>query len=195
MMANTVFYLKALPLFHLCQLSCDELSVKASSLEFEKDKLVDPVSALEITCSDLHNEVMGYKLFKEQIEAVQDMQVKVLSDRVAELDAKLMRVALYLDKEFYPHYLTTIAGRRWILSRGLRLVVMKFLQSPEYLSALGGVIGRAIDKGIQDGFAAGIDHGKAGRVLTEVAAYDPTVEANYVAAVNALRAVDFLFLA
>ncbi|GKC16711.1 hypothetical protein Tco_1013493 [Tanacetum coccineum] len=52
------------------QLSCDELSVKASFLEFEKDKLVDQVSALETTCSDLRNEVMGYKLFKEQIEAV-----------------------------------------------------------------------------------------------------------------------------
>ncbi|GJY64812.1 hypothetical protein Tco_0466272, partial [Tanacetum coccineum] len=54
-------------------LSCDELSVKASSLEFEKDKLVDQVSALETTCSDLRNEVMGYKLLKEQIEAVQDV--------------------------------------------------------------------------------------------------------------------------
>ncbi|GJR95721.1 hypothetical protein Tco_0267895 [Tanacetum coccineum] len=51
------------------QLSCDELSVKASSLEFEKDKLFDQVSALETTCSDLRNEVMGYKLFKEQIKA------------------------------------------------------------------------------------------------------------------------------
>ncbi|GJW50305.1 hypothetical protein Tco_0091656 [Tanacetum coccineum] len=54
------------------QLSCDELSVKASSLEFEKDKLIDQVSALETTCSGLRDEVMGYKLFKEQIEAVQD---------------------------------------------------------------------------------------------------------------------------
>ncbi|GKF39040.1 hypothetical protein Tco_0119101, partial [Tanacetum coccineum] len=145
------------------QLSCDELSVKASSLEFEKDKLVDQVSALETTCSDLRNEAIWYKLFKDQIEAVQDVQVKVLSDRVAELDAKLMRMALHLDEEFYPHYLTTIAGRRWILSCGLRLVVMKCLQSPKYLAALGGVIGRPIDKGIQDGLVADIDHGKVGR--------------------------------
>ncbi|GKC50836.1 hypothetical protein Tco_1073581 [Tanacetum coccineum] len=130
----------------IVKLSCDELSVKASSLEFEKDKL-------------------------EQIEVVQDVQVKVLSDRVAELDAELMRMALHLDEEFYPRYLTTIATRRWILSRGLRPV------------------------GIHDGLVAGIDHGKAGCVLAEVAAYDPAAEANYVVAVNALRAVDFPFLA
>nr|GEX10840.1 hypothetical protein [Tanacetum cinerariifolium] len=152
------------------QLSCDELSVKASSLDFEKDKLV---SALETTCLDLRNEVMG----------------------VAELDGELIRMALHLDEEFYPCYLTTIAGRRWILSRGLRLVVMKCLQSSEYLAALRGVIGRAIDKGTQDGLMASIDHGNAGRVLAEVFAYDPTAQANYVAAVNALRVVDFPFLA
>ncbi|GKB78272.1 hypothetical protein Tco_0945167 [Tanacetum coccineum] len=121
------------------QLSCDELSVKASSLEFEKEKLVDQVSALETTCSGLY------------------------------LDAELMRMALHLDEEFYPCYLTTIAGQKWILSRRLRLVVMKCLQSPEYLAALGGAIG--------------------------FAAYDPATEENYVAAVNALRAVDFPFLA
>ncbi|GJS39060.1 hypothetical protein Tco_0564103 [Tanacetum coccineum] len=146
-------------------LSCDELSVKASFLEAERDRLVVQVSLLEGTCFELHDEVSGYKLFKEQIKAVQDEQVKVLT------------------------------GRRWIFGRGLRLVVMKCLQSPEYLVALGGAIGCAIDKGMQDGLATGIDHGKARRGLVDVAAYDPSTEANYVSAVNALRAVDFPLLA
>ncbi|GJT89758.1 putative reverse transcriptase domain-containing protein [Tanacetum coccineum] len=168
------------------QLSYDELSVKASSLEFKKDKLIDQVSALETTCFGLRDEVMGYKLFKKQIEVVQDAQVKVLSDRVVELDADLMRMALYLDEEFYPRCLTTVASQSWILSCRLRFAVMKCLQSPKYLADLGGVIGYAIDKGIQDGLAAGIDHGKARQVLAEVAAYNPAVEANYVVAVNAL---------
>ncbi|GKF30704.1 hypothetical protein Tco_0100502, partial [Tanacetum coccineum] len=98
-------------------------------------------------------------------------------------------------EEFYPRYLTTIAGRRWILGRGLKLIVMKCLQSPKYLAALGGVIGRAIDKGMQDGLTAGIDHEKAERGLVDVAAYNPSTEANYISAINALRAVDFPLLA
>nr|GEV93957.1 hypothetical protein [Tanacetum cinerariifolium] len=64
------------------QLSYDELSINASTLDFEKEKLVDQISQLE-----------------------------VLSDKVAELDADLIRMALHLDEEFYPWYLTTIAGQ------------------------------------------------------------------------------------
>ncbi|GJZ12981.1 hypothetical protein Tco_0548211 [Tanacetum coccineum] len=167
-------------------LSCDELSVKAFSLKAERDRLDGQVSLQEGTCFELCDEVSGYKLFKEQIETVQDEQVKVLSDKVAELDAELLGMALHIDEEFYPHFFTTIAGRRWILGRDLRLMVMKCLQSPGYLGALGRAIGPAIDKGMQDGLAAGIDHGKDKRGLVDVDAYDPSAEANYVSDVNAL---------
>ncbi|GJX12005.1 hypothetical protein Tco_0201864, partial [Tanacetum coccineum] len=87
----------------------------------KKDKLIDQASTLEGTCSGLRDEVAG-------------------------LDADLMETALHLDEEFYPRYLTTIAGRRWILGHGLKLAVMKCLQSPKYLVALRGAIGRAINK-------------------------------------------------
>ncbi|GKF14568.1 hypothetical protein Tco_0056030, partial [Tanacetum coccineum] len=40
-----------------------------------------------------------------------------------------------------------------------------------------------------------IDHGKAGRGLVDVAAYNPSAEANFYFAMNALRAVDFPLLA
>ncbi|GKG16703.1 hypothetical protein Tco_0361660 [Tanacetum coccineum] len=55
---------------------------------------------------------------------------------------------------------------------------------------LGGAIGCAIEKGMQDGLAAGIDHGKAGRVLADVSAYNPSTKANYLAAVNDLFSVE-----
>nr|GEX80110.1 hypothetical protein [Tanacetum cinerariifolium] len=49
-------------------------------------------------------------------------------------------------------------------------------------AALGKVISLAIDKGIQEGLEVGIEHGRVGRSLSEVAAYDFEVEAAYVAA-------------
>ncbi|GJU34401.1 hypothetical protein Tco_1182755 [Tanacetum coccineum] len=134
------------------------------------------------------------KAAREHIEAVRDEQIKVLSDSVAKLDSDLMGMDVHLDEEFYPCFLTTIAGWRWIISRGFRLAVMKCLQSPEYVAALGAAIGLAIDKGMQTGLVAGIDHGKDGRGLAEVAAYDPSVKERYVSALLALRNLDFNFL-
>ncbi|GKB95399.1 hypothetical protein Tco_0981536 [Tanacetum coccineum] len=72
------------------QLSCDELSIKADSLESERDGLVDLVSLLEGTCSRFRD------------------QVKIFSDHVAELDSELMGMAVHLDEEFYPRFLTTM---------------------------------------------------------------------------------------
>nr|GEU36200.1 hypothetical protein [Tanacetum cinerariifolium] len=119
------------------ELSCDELSVKSASLESQIDAFTDQVSLLETTCSRLYDQVFGYELFKERCEAIQDEQVNALSDRVAGLDSELMALALHLDEEFYPCFLTTIAGRQWIIGHGLRLAVMKCHQSPDYDASFG----------------------------------------------------------
>ncbi|GKG47469.1 hypothetical protein Tco_0506954, partial [Tanacetum coccineum] len=94
--------------------------------------------------------------------------------------------ALHLEEKLYPHLLTTIAGRRWLLTYGMKLVVAKCLNSPEYLSALGAAISKAIEKGMQDGLAAGITHGQEGRVLTDVDAFNPSMESDYISALQDL---------
>nr|GEX74517.1 hypothetical protein [Tanacetum cinerariifolium] len=77
----------------------------------------------------------------------------------------------------------------------MKLVVMKYLQSSDYLATLGEAIGRAIDKGMHDRLAVGIDHKKAGRGRVNVAAYNPSTKASYVSAISAIRAVNFPLLA
>ncbi|GJZ09740.1 hypothetical protein Tco_0544023 [Tanacetum coccineum] len=155
----------------ILQASFDELSIKAASLESQKDNLANQAFSLEVTCFGLRDQVFGYELIKEQCEALQDEQVKVLSDRVVGLDSEL------------------------ILSRGVKLVVMKCLQLAKYLAVLGEAISHAINKGMQYGLVVGINHWKAGRGLVDVATYNPSTEANYVSAVNALHAMDFHLLA
>nr|GEY06843.1 transposase (putative), gypsy type [Tanacetum cinerariifolium] len=137
------------------------LCSQVATVEAAKAAQASELDGLKEQTTVLEGQVVT--LESADIEAVQDMQVKVLSDRLAGLDSELM-------------------------------AVMKCLQSSDYHAALGGAIGRAIDKGIQDGLAAGIDHGKAGRGPVDVAAYNPSAEADYVSAVNALRVVDFPLL-
>ncbi|GKB67102.1 hypothetical protein Tco_0928514 [Tanacetum coccineum] len=56
-------------------------------------------------------------------------------------------------------------------------------------------IGKAIEKGMQDGLSAGITHGTEGRALTDLAAYNPSAEADYISALQHLQNVNFSLLA
>ncbi|GKC35884.1 hypothetical protein Tco_1048268 [Tanacetum coccineum] len=100
------------------------------------------------------------------------------------MDAHIAKLYHDMDAQLYPHMLTAVAGRRWVISHDFRLAVMKHAQSIECRAALRKVISMAINKGIQEGLEAGIEHGRASRSLAEVDAYDFEVEAAHVAAVN-----------
>nr|GEZ36560.1 putative transposase (putative), gypsy type [Tanacetum cinerariifolium] len=125
-------------------LELKDLNIGVYSLKSQNDGLVD-----QTTCSSLRDQVSGYERLKEQIEEFQDAQMNIVNDKVANLDANLWNMALYVEEKFYPHILTSIFGRRWLLTRVLKLAVVKCLNSPKYLTASGSTISRAIKKGMQ----------------------------------------------
>ncbi|GJR43653.1 hypothetical protein Tco_1311756 [Tanacetum coccineum] len=168
-------------------------SVLAKELELKDLNVV--VSSLKSQNDDLVDQVLGYERLKEQIEEFQDAQMNIVNDKVVKLDADLLEMDLHMEEKFYPHLLTTISGQRWLLTRGLKLDVVKCLTSSEYLTALGSAISHVIEKGMQSGLSAGIDHGKAGRILEDVVAYNPAAEADFNSALQRLREVDFRLLA
>ncbi|GJS29595.1 hypothetical protein Tco_0490215 [Tanacetum coccineum] len=164
------------------QAACDEARNLISSLSSERDGLASEVSTLHSAFRD----------FKEKMEAQQEAQAQELYNRVAELEAHVMDVSGRLEGEFYPAYLTALAGRRWLLTHGIELAMVKCLKSPEYQGILGHALGRAVDYGMQEGLAAGHEHGVAGTPLSAVVAYNPeTAEGNYLDAVRALEEADF----
>ncbi|GJV04954.1 gypsy type transposase [Tanacetum coccineum] len=162
-------------------LEAKELAATAAIAKSQNDNLVDHVSA----CESL----------KEQIKEFQDEQMRVMFDKLAKLEVDLIEMALHLKEKLYPHLLTVIAGRRWLLTHGLKLFITKCLNSSEYLVALGAAISRAIEKGMQVWLTARIEHGKQGRRLEELVAYNPSAEEDYDTALKELRAVEFSLLA
>ncbi|GJX60297.1 hypothetical protein Tco_0291687 [Tanacetum coccineum] len=86
----------------------------------------------------------------DQLEKFQDDQMKVVNDKFDKLYTNFVEMALHLEEKLYPHLLTTVFGRRWLLTHGMELAIVKCLNSPEYLSALGAAINKAIEKGMQD---------------------------------------------
>ncbi|GJY31283.1 hypothetical protein Tco_0414778 [Tanacetum coccineum] len=164
------------------QAACDEAKNLISSLSSERYGLVSEISSLHSAFCD----------FKEKMEAQQEEQAQELYNRVAELEAHVMDVSGRLKGEFYPTYLTALAGQRWLLTHGMELAMVKCLKSPEYQGILGHALGRAMDYGMQEGLAAGHEHGIAGTPLFAVVAYDPeTAKNNYFDAVRALEEADF----
>ncbi|GJT63415.1 hypothetical protein Tco_1006948 [Tanacetum coccineum] len=147
-----------------------EVGYKITSLASERDRLAS-------------------EDFKEMMEV---QQAQELYNRVAELEAHIMDVSGCLEGEFYPTYLTTLAGRRWLLPYRIQLALLKCLKSPEYQGTLGHALGRAVDFCMQEGLETGHEHGTAGRSLSAVDAYKPeAARARYVEAVKALEDVDF----
>nr|GFD47134.1 hypothetical protein [Tanacetum cinerariifolium] len=59
----------------------------------------------------------GWRSAFEEFKRYEDDRVE---KRCAELDARLDVLSIDFDEELYPHMLTAIAGRRWVIGHGLR---------------------------------------------------------------------------
>ncbi|GKB54919.1 hypothetical protein Tco_0905672 [Tanacetum coccineum] len=163
-----------------CELT--DLNAQLTFIKSHNDSLVDQVHELEVSSSRLQEKLSTYENLTEQLEEFEDAQLKIVNDKFDKLYADFVEMALHLEEKFYPHLLTTISDRRCLLTYGMKLAIIKCLNSPKYLSALGAAISKDIEKGMQDGLAAWIMHGKEGRELTEVAAHNPSAEVDYVSA-------------
>nr|GEY31726.1 hypothetical protein [Tanacetum cinerariifolium] len=172
-----------------------DLNALVTSVKSHNDNFVDRVHELEVSSFGLQEKVIVYENCMEQLEKFQDDQMKVVNDKFDNLHTDFVEMTLHLEEWFHLHLLTTISGRRWLLTHGMELAIAKYLNSPEYLSALGAAISKALEKGMQDGLVVGITHGKEGRVLTDVAAHNPSAKADYISALRQLQNVNFPLLA
>nr|GEV60161.1 hypothetical protein [Tanacetum cinerariifolium] len=181
-----------------CEKQAGLLKARGDEVENLKAQLLEKkakVHALKTISFSLRDQVSGYERLKRQIEEFQDVQMNIVNDKVAQLDTDLLEMALHLEEKFYPHLLTTISGHRWLLTHGLKLAIIKCLNSQKYLLALGAAISRAIEKEMQDGLCTSINHGKACRNLADVVTYNPAAKADYNSSLQRLHEVDFSLLA
>ncbi|GJX77199.1 hypothetical protein Tco_0324010 [Tanacetum coccineum] len=147
-----------------------DLGASSSSLKSQNQSLVNQVHELEISSADLREKLEMYEGSLKQLEEFQDNLMGPLRTRLAEIDGEMDTNA-----------------RMGFFS-------VKCLNSNEYMEALGHAFGRAIEKGMQEGLAAGIEHGQAGRCLTDLEAYIPSAEDDFNSAIRDLRDLNFPLL-
>ncbi|GJV46456.1 hypothetical protein Tco_1430992, partial [Tanacetum coccineum] len=119
---------------------------------------------------DLHGEIGDEARMREEFMSIQDAEAQRILMRNAKLDARIAELNYDMDTELYPNMMTAMAGRRWMIGHGLCLAMMKC------------------------SLEAGVEHGKVGRSLVELEAYDSRVVSKYVSAVNELKNVSFPLL-
>nr|GFD57026.1 hypothetical protein [Tanacetum cinerariifolium] len=79
----------------------------------------------------LQEQVSGEEKLKAVFEEFKRYEDERVEQRCAELDARLNALSIDFDEELYPHMLTVIACRRWVIGHGLRLAMMKCAESLE----------------------------------------------------------------
>ncbi|GKA34623.1 hypothetical protein Tco_0721052 [Tanacetum coccineum] len=158
----------------------DSLRVQFSNLQVSNNRLSEQVLNLQA-------QVTGEEKIKAAFEEFKKYEDDKVEQRCAEMDARLDKLSVDFDEELYPHMLTAIAGRRWVIGHGLRLAVMKCSESLEIRQAFANVVSAGLAKGMSEGLKYGIEHGKAGWDLADVEAYDPEANSKLVKALQDLK--------
>ncbi|GJR80281.1 hypothetical protein Tco_0151066 [Tanacetum coccineum] len=113
-----------------------------------------------------------------------------LSQQVSTLQAQVTgeeRIKAAFE-EFNKYETTRLSsGRRWVIGHGLRLAVMKCVESSEIRHAFANVVSAGLAKGMSEGLKYNIEHGKDGRDLADVEAYDPEANNKLVKALQDLK--------
>nr|GEU29929.1 hypothetical protein [Tanacetum cinerariifolium] len=162
-----------------------ELEIKNLEALFETE--ADMKKAAEDKSCFIKEQVSGEEKLKAKFEEFKRYEDDRVERRCAELDTRLDALSIDFDEELYPHMLTAIAGRRWVIGHGLRLAAMKCGESLDMRQAFADVVSAGIAKGMSEGLRHGVEHGQAQRNIESIEAYDPEAEAKFVAALQALK--------
>nr|GEU91607.1 hypothetical protein [Tanacetum cinerariifolium] len=109
----------------------------------------------------LQEQVSGEEKLMTAFEEFKRYEDERVEQRCMELDAGLDALSIDFDKELYPHILTSIAGRMWVIGHGLRLAMMKCAESLEMRQAFADVVSAGVAKGMSEGLKHRVEHGQA----------------------------------
>ncbi|GJZ75317.1 hypothetical protein Tco_0639782 [Tanacetum coccineum] len=162
----------------------------AEELESRRAKFLDLQinnAQLSQQVSSLQAQITGEERIKAPFEEFKMCEDDKIEQWCVEMDACLDKLSIYFDEDLYPHMLTAIAGRRWLIGHGLHLAVLKCVESPEIMQPFADVVSSGLAKGMSEVLQYGIKHGKASRDLGDVDAYDPKANGKFIKALQDMK--------
>ncbi|GJX85511.1 hypothetical protein Tco_0336285 [Tanacetum coccineum] len=171
-----------------------DLSKELESLRTQFSNLQVDNNQLSQQVSDLQAQVTGEEKIKADFEEFKKYEDERVSSQCAEIDARMDDLSIDFDEELYPHMLTAIAGRRWVIGHGLRLAFMKCAESTEIRQVFANVVSGGLVKGTSECLKYGLEQEKAGRDLADVEAYDPEANNKLVKTLQDLKELNYLMI-
>nr|GFA04117.1 hypothetical protein [Tanacetum cinerariifolium] len=165
----------------------EDMRARFSDLQVSNEHLSQQVATLQ-------KQVNGEEKLKAAFEEFKRYEDDRVERRCAELDARLDALSIDFDEELYPHMLTAIAGRKWVIGYGLRLAMMKCAESLEMRQAFADVVSAGVAKGMSEGLKHGVEHGQAQLKVESIEAYDPEAKAKFVVALQSLKDLKYPLL-
>nr|GEY97812.1 hypothetical protein [Tanacetum cinerariifolium] len=165
----------------------EKMRAQFSELQVSNERLSQQVDALQ-------QQVSGEETLKAAFEEYKRQQDQLVEQRCVKIDARLDALSIDFDEELYPHMLTTIAGRRWVIGHGLRLAMMKCTESLEMRQAFADVVSARVAKGMSEGLKHRVEHGHAQLTVESLEAYDLEAEAKFSAALQSLKDLKYPLL-
>nr|GEX28153.1 hypothetical protein [Tanacetum cinerariifolium] len=178
----------------IAQVARRDKRIQARELEIKNLEALLETEADIKKVATLQEQVSAEEKLKAAFEEFKQYEDNRVKRRCAKLDARLDALSIDFNEELYPHMLTTIIGRRWVIGHGLRLAVMKCGESLEMRQAFADVVSAGIAKGMSEGLRHGVEHGQAQLNVESIEAYDPEAEAKFVAALQALKDLKYPLL-
>nr|GFA68991.1 transposase (putative), gypsy type [Tanacetum cinerariifolium] len=83
----------------------------------------------------------------EEIALLKAQLVDGVEEWLEKQEEKLRKLSIKYDEELYPHLVSSIAKRGWLISHGLRLAAMCTLESQEVKQSFGDVVKYALARG------------------------------------------------
>ncbi|GKD42361.1 hypothetical protein Tco_1267006 [Tanacetum coccineum] len=127
----------------------ESLCVKFLDLQLYNNQLSQQVSTLQA-------QFIGEERIKAIFAEFKKYEDGKVEKHCTEIDARLDALSIDFDEELYPHMLTAITGRRWVIGHGMCLAVMKCAESIELRRACANVVSAGITKGMSEGLEYGI---------------------------------------
>nr|GEY58215.1 transposase (putative), gypsy type [Tanacetum cinerariifolium] len=87
-----------------------------------------------------------------------------------------------------------LVEQRWVIGHGLRLSMMKCVESLEMRQAFADVVSAGVAKSMSEGLKHGVENGRAQLTVESLEAYDPEAEAKFAAALQSLKDLKYPLL-